>query len=408
MGYPTWILGLTAGLMATALGCGETLNEPDAASGGAASSTSSQVGSGGSPANGAGGQGTGAGGAVIGEPMCGTDEGAIVVAAAAGTGTVAIQSAGSWTKDIPVPGPPWRVATYVDVYHQLAALWIDPPGGRGDLHAHFMSTFDGSSFESHDVFGWAPLPTAPVLSPGGPYLVGGVAGGTSVAYFDPDASDWHAAAGTIAFDASSAALAPNGDLVLVGLGSSYELCEVSLVGFRWGAVHCHPEMPVATGGEIPVTRPAIVALPDGDMVAIYYPSTTALAATTLHEGSWSVPVTTSSDAIGVSFAAAATPEGHVVAAVVSTAGDVSTIRYTREAGWGTPFAVDQGGLVQQELSAATGICGDDVLVAYSMASTEVHVARVRGSTSETISVASPADVQPDRVSIATRRSRYFP
>ena len=145
MGYPTSILGFGGWLMATALACGTAVNEPESASGAAASSASSQVGAGGSPADGAGGQGTGAGGAVIGEPVCGPDEGAIVAAAAGGTATLAVQSEGSWTKDIAVPGPAWRVATYVDVYHRMAALWIDPPGGRSDSNAHFMATVDASS-----------------------------------------------------------------------------------------------------------------------------------------------------------------------------------------------------------------------------------------------------------------------
>jgi len=398
--------GLIPVLLATVASCGGTVNEQAAASGaGGSSGTSPPVATSGSSGAGAStGTGTGAGGddTVLGEPLCQLDEGALVMATSAASARIATQYEGRWATDGAVLPPAARVATYVDVYHQMAAFWIDPPGDGSS--AHFVTTFDGSAFEARDVTGWAPLPSAPVLSPGGPFLVGAVEAGTNVAFFDPDASDWHPFVGPISFAASSAAAAAPalGTLTLVGLGDDHELCDVSVVGGTWQSVRCTPELVVATGGEIPLTRPQVVALPDGVLVAIHYSSNNTLAATTLFEGVWTSAVGVTSEAIGVSFAAAATPKGDVIVGVVSTSGDVSALRYSSGTGWSAPISVEGGALAQQQLAAAPGVCGDDALLAYLAEAGQVRVARVRGGAAGALSVADFADEQPDQVSIVTR------
>jgi hypothetical protein len=396
--------GSTLLLVAATASCGGSVNEPGPQSGAGGGSSGSPPATSVASSSGAGGAGAGAGGAdtVLGEPDCQLDEGALVMATSSTSARIAVQYEGEWVTDGAVLPPAARIATYVDAYHQLGAFWIDPAGESSS--AHFVTTFDGLDFEARDVTGWAPLPSAPLFAPGGGVLVGGVEAGTNVAFFDPDASDWHSFVEPISFAATSAAAAPAIDaLMLVGIGSSHQLCYVSLVAGAWQPIHCHPNIDVATGGEIPLTRPQVVALPDGDLVVIHYPSTNELAATTLHDGTWSTPVSITSDAIGVAFAAAATPEGDVVAGLISTSGDVFALRYSRSSGWGEPVAVDGGALAQQQLAAAMGICGDDVLIAYASATGgQIRVARVRGNAAGAFSVAELAGEQPDQLSIVTR------
>ncbi len=104
------------------------------------------------------------------------------------------------------------------------------------------------------------------------------------------------------------------------------------------------------------------------------------------------------------MAITATPAGDVIAAVPSTSGLVSAVRYVPGAGWGTPFAIEQMSAPVAAISAAPGICDDDAMIAYVAGSlhADVRVARVRGTAVEATTVASFKDEIPRQISITTR------
>jgi hypothetical protein len=107
-------------------------------------------------------------------------------------------------------------------------------------------------------------------------------------------------------------------------------------------------------------------------------------------------------------ASAATPAGDVFAGLVATSGNVYALRFSPATGWAAPIAIDAGASPEQRPAAATGICGDDALFAYSARASngdgEVRVARVRGNATETTAVAKLVNEDvPNQMSLATRR-----
>lgn len=352
----------------------------------------------------AGGGGSGS----IPEAVCDAVERAIVIASSDARSAVAVYNEGTWHPALENGPPAARLATFVDVYHQLGAYWI----GTGDDadESHFLRTLDGSTVETYDAMGWAPLGSQPLFAAADFALVGRTAEGTVAAYFDPDAFDWYPWTPAIPFNATSGATTSEwNDPMVVGLGDAHELCDRLIVGGQWTPLHCRADVIVATGGEIPVTRPQVVALPGGDSVVVFYQAAgSTLAATRYYhkEGLWTAPEAITDSAIGIEFAAAAAPSGDVVVGVISTAGAVSALRFTVASGWSKPIAIDQGAVVTGEntgsIAAAPGICGDDALIAYINGFTTVRVARVRGQAFETHFVSEFVEEQATRVSIATR------
>ena len=335
---------------------------------------------------------------------CALDEAAIV-GVSAGIGQVAVQKDGVWTEKELEVASAVHIATYEDVYGHLGVFWIDPNDGPND--AYFKVTSDGSSFDAYDVHGWAPSESGP-LQPIGVYAMLGAdeQGQSSIAYFDPDAFDWYPYLVPLPIVASSVVpLQETGNLLAIGLGPANQLCDAQSLGDAWDTLHCRDDVTVATGGEIPVTRPRAVVLPNGDVVVVYSSAAgSALSATTLHAGAWSAPVKVTSDAIGIEFAATATPKGDVIVGVVSTAGVVSALRYSPSAGWSAPIPVDSGALPDVPFGAAPGICGDDALLAYSVGFSQLRVARVRGDAAEAEAVGGElVERYPSQISITTRR-----
>ena len=339
---------------------------------------------------------------VIGPLNCHPGDAAIVAGSSYQRTAVVLQMQGQWS-EVPdaVPGAATQTAAYVDVYNRLNVLWTEQaPGGD---QAHFIGTQDGASFETHDVKGWHPAATLPILSLGSSILLGHDGPGTSLAYYDPDAFDWMTWQ-TTTFKATSAAASATG-VVLVGVGPDHVLCDVTLDSeIMWGPTKCHPELPVFDGNEIPVPLPQIVALAGGDVVAVYHTSSIELTAVVRHAGQWSAPQTLTLPNQALSWAITTTPQGEVLAAVVFTTGELAAIRFSQGAGWGSPITLDTGASEGQLLAAAPGICGDDALIAYAAVGTvgEVRVARVRGGASATTSVAHFTDDVPARISLATR------
>lgn len=335
---------------------------------------------------------------------CAPGEAAIVAAFGSGQSVIAVAHEGTWTADALALPASTLVATYVDVYHQLGALWIDPSTSK----SHFATTADGKSFDLHDVNGWMPIANDPLAAVTNSVLLGVDAEGTRLAWFDPDAFDWDPYLGPTPIHATSAApLGATGEILVVGLGPQNELCDVATSAGVWGDVHCREDIQVATaiGGEITIALPRAVALPNGDVVVVYHDDTsdlgTTLAATTLHAGAWSTPERRSPAMVSIDLGAAATPAGDVL--VGSSVGDPKLLRYAPGAGWSAPISLD--GMGGYSVQVATGICGDDALIAYSSGEPhdEVRVARVRGDVAETFAILDFEGDYARPLSISTRR-----
>lgn len=404
------VLAGAAGLAA----CSGQVDVPQSASGtstGAGGSASSATS--GPTSTSATSSSTGAGGSgSIGPLACLPGEAAIVVGTGYHHSALAVLSQGAWTGAPDVVPAATQTAAYVDVYNQLAVFWTEQSGGVD--RAHFARTEDGASFDTHEVQGWHPKSNTPLFRAGDSTLVGSVAQGTSVAYYDPDAMDWYAWQSTSTpFTVTSAAtLTTSGAVVLAGFGYEHDLCDVTLdaATTTWGAAKCHPEIHVWLGNEIPTMPPQLVALPSGDAVAVYFTSYGDLTATVLQDGQWSSPVTTKLPDQSLSFAVTSTPAGDVIAGVVLTSGDLVALRFSPAAGWAAPIAVDTGASISLGFAAATGICGDDALFAYSAGESdgELRVARVRGDAAETTTIAKFVEDYPLSLSLATRRSTQSP
>ena len=363
--------------------------------------TGGSSGTGSKTSTGSGSATGGAGG--IGPLACAPGEGAIVIGGTKDRGSVAVLNGGAWNEGSNVVPGASQNAAYVDVYGRLSVMWIDPD----DTNAHTLATKDGSAFLEHEVAAWHPWPNGSLFSPSGPIMVGHAAQGIELAYYDSDAMDWMPWVSS-SFDASSAALASlDGSMVFVGLGPNHELCDVVLdSGIQWGPLNCHADLPVVTGGEIPLPRPQVVPLPNGDVVAVYYQpsSSLVLAATVRHAGQWSQPIATTSSAVGPSFGATVTPSGDVIVGVISDLGVVASIRFTPGVGWATPIAIGNTAFQQSRIAAAPGICGDDALIAFAgldEVGDKIFVARVRGDSTATDVVGLVGSYEPLELSIAT-------
>lgn len=341
---------------------------------------------------------------VIGDLHCRPGEGAIVAGTSGTQTAVAVQIEGAWSQ-VPgaVPGHAFQSVAYVDVYRRLEVLWTEQSGGAD--HAHFVGTQDGVAFETHDVVAWHPHAAAPIFPVGPSILVGRDDQGTSLAYYDPDAFDWTPWQ-TTSFLPTAAAAAGSATL-LVGVAPSHALCEVTLdATATWGPTHCHAELLVWTGGEIPAAPPHLAALPGGDVVAIYATSYIDLAAAIFHAGVWSTPLPLKLPEQSVSNAVTATADGDVLVGVVSTAGKLDVIRFSPVTGWGTSIAVATDVVIGQELAAAPGICGDDAIFAYASGSVDgtINVARVRGDAAATTTIATLPGDPLSQITLATRQA----
>jgi hypothetical protein len=383
---------ITAGACALALvACGGSVEVASTsgtgAGGGASTSGTSSSGGGGS----------------LPPPACAPGEGAIVIARALDHSVIAVGNGGTWTENDSVAPAMATVATYVDVDHHLGAFWID----WSTWKSHFATTIDGTSFDVRDVKGWDPGPDALFGAVTTSMILGADAKGTRLARFDPDAHDWYPYLAPAPITATSAApLGKTGEILVVGLGPNSELCDVATTAGAWGSVHCRDDVHVATvvSGEISLTPPRAVGLPNGDVVVVYYPKAPdpdlTLAATTLHAGAWSAPDESPPGTFSVMFAATATPTGDVIVGVAS--GGALALRYTPGTGWGAPIPPNPpAGFI---VSAAPGICGDDALLLQSGAGAGdgLRVLRVRGDVAETLTTVGIGEKSTMNGSISTR------
>lgn len=382
------------------VGCGATVDTSDDGDGG-----SSDVGQGGEPGvGGAGGVdpvgGSGAG--PIGPLACAPRANAIVAATSSGSTRATVMYDGTWTEPTLTLAPAWRIATYVDVYEHLGVFWVgtdkDPP------NAHFAATYDGTQTSVYDSTSWSPFPYG-VLQAAGPFMAGTVEGGTEVAYMDADAFDWYPLGGTSDLVATSAASPPGtGDVITVGIEDGV-LCDQQFISFEtWGSKQCYFDTPVVEliAGEVPVSEPQVLALPDGRVVVVYYTpqSSLALAVAEREEGGWSTGVDTTS--VSPRFTAVATPNSEVLVFTPMSDG-LHALRYSpSQRQWTGDFVIDSGADFST-LAAAPGVCNDDALVAYSTGlDAEVRVVRVRGEQSETRTVFQFVESQPYQLSVTTR------
>lgn len=384
------------------VGCGATV---DTAEDGGGSSADGQQGGQEPHAGGRGGADpVGGGGAgTIGPFECSSGDGAIVAATSSGSTRATVMTDGNWTEPPLTLAPAWRIATFVDVFQHLGVFWVgtdqDPP------NAHYAVTFDGVQASLYDTIGWSPLSYG-VLQPAWPFMVGSVEGGTEVAYMDADTFDWYPMGGTSDLVATSAASPATGDVYTVGIEDGV-LCDQQFISFEtWGSKQCHFDHPVVelVAGEVPVTQPQVLALPDGRVVVVYYTpqSSLALAVSEREEGGWSTGVDTTS--IGPQFAAVATPSSEVLVFTTSFDG-LHALRYSpSQRQWTGDFVIDEGADFSS-LTAATGVCGDDALVTYSTGlDAEVRIVRVRGEQSETRTLFQFVETQPYQLSVTTRRA----
>ncbi len=354
-------------------------------------------------------------------PTCAADEGAIVAGVGSHT-LVAVDRAGAWKLGPSLPQAS-ALTTYVDANRDLGVLWVDAslePSG-----SHYRTTHDGVTFAAHDMSGWTPLagdPLSPVaVAPNASfatYLIGDTGAGTTIGEFYAGAPDWYPSVlPATPFRASSAAYAPGVGTLAVGVDSQWALCDVrsaeDIDVAGWHDVHCRPEALVDSGGEIPRRAPQASSLPNGDIAVVFFARggmTAQLAATVLHEGTWTTPVPIGGDEIGIEFASAASPDGDVLVGVVSTSGVLTALRFVPGTGWAKPMTLDVGLSPEARIGVAPGICGDDALFAYpaGMPSTDVRVARIRGNDYELATVATLGDASASRVSIATRNHASAP
>jgi hypothetical protein len=358
-----------------------------------------------------------------GASACLPDEGIIVVGGSPTQTTVVAQTAGRWRGAIHFPGSKQALA-YLSPSNQLAVLWTDQTYGID--HAHFTRTSDGpefdtvegNSFETSEFTDWRPDVTSRILDVEGVYLVDRDQWGAGVSQLDLNTQTWRSLDSTL-LDATSVAIKPaDPSFMFVGPGEGGALCEYtrSVSANAWFPLTCHPEIPVAGGGDSPFTGPQAVALPKGDVVIVYLParSPATLGATVVpngnHDRPWLAPEITASPAIGLSFAAAATPSGGVIVGVVSALGEVSMLRYQPKHGWSKPILIDTIAGPTQQIAAAPGICGDDAVIAYATPGPEgnLRVARVREHAVATMTVATFTGDAPLRLSVATRQTAPVP
>ena len=396
------VRAFTAGAMVVALAaCGSEVNVAATGTGGG-SSTSSASNGGASASSTASGGGGGGG---LPAPVCQMNEAAIV-AAIGEHGVVAFNQEGTWTENAYLIPAAAQVTTYEEAYHQLGVFWTETT--QDSPQSHFATTWEGNGFELHDVHGWDPLSSSPLVTVAPSLLLGSTSEGSTLAIF-AGSSDWHPVSkGGAPFVVTSAVALGGGSVSVfgVGVGPQHQLCDVDIYWLEtgWMNLHCRDELKVFTGNEILVAPPRVVVLPSGDLVVVYHESYTTIAATRLHAGSWSAPESITLAGQSLDVAITATPGGDVIAAVPATSGLVSAVRYVPGVGWGTPLPIEQMSDPVAAISAAPGICGDDAMIAYVASSlhADVRVARVRGGAVEARTVASFTQGIPRQISLTTR------
>lgn len=386
--------------------CGGVVIEgnPSGGSGGQTSSTST-----GSKSSSKGGATTtsGVGGMTpLPEPSCVFDEGLVVAASSSVASRVRVRTASGWTAEH-AGAPATSLAATVDPYGAFSVLSTSASGAPS-----FVRSTDGLSFEPHAVNGWAPL--APVVAPtvfaygGSSVLLGRTQAGASLAYFDPDAFDWYSWQ-TVppGFDVtSSVALGADAAVMVVGRGLQGQLCDAEMPSASFDPIHCF-NTPAPSGGEIPVTPPKAISLPNGDAAIVFFSAAgSEISVTTRHHGVWSPMSATSSDKIGVVFDAAPVADGKIAIAVTSTSGELSLLWFDPAAGFGAPVHVADHASIQGVQAAAPGVCGDDALFAYLTDGHRVDIARIRGTQSATETVFDFVDEFPEHVALAIRRASH--
>jgi hypothetical protein len=354
---------------------------------------------------------------------CLPEEAVIVVGGSPTQTTVAAESVGTWRAPIALPGSKQAIA-YLSPADQLAVFWTDQAFGFD--RAHFTRTskgasfelIEGEAFETSDFTDWRPEETSRILDVHRAFLVDRDQWGSGVAQLDFDTMAWRSFDSTL-LDATSVAIDPRDfSFMFAGRGDDGALCEHtrSVDANAWFPLQCRKDIPVAGGGDSPTTGPQAILFPNGDAAIVYLPAgkSSTIAATIVpdgnHDVAWLAPDAITSPAIGISFAAAGTASGDVIVGVVSVLGEVSMLRYSRDRGWSSPVFIDRIPSSAQHLAAATGVCGDDALIAYAAGGRdgELRVARVRGDAVEATTVARIAGDAPQRISIATRQTSPTP
>ena len=340
---------------------------------------------------------------------CAPGESALVAGSSKAESTVAVLNQGLWIATPDVVPAEAESGAYTDFDSQLAVLWVGSQDGVSQTH--ITRTKDGAAFTTHDVHNWNLNASTLLIRARDDIFVGHDSENISVAGYDFEKVEWNERGSTpTPFLASSAVtlLGPS-DMVVVGLKSAAEpvLCEMTFdFALGWGASKCHPELggPPSQGSS--PLLPQIVALPNGDAVAVYFTSYVELSAAVLHAGQWSAPITTTLPDAGNSFAVTTTRAGEVLAGLVLTSREVVALRFSPATGWTAPIAIDTGAR-QQQPSAAPGICGADALLAYGVGGAgddpyAVRVARIHEAAAESSTIAVLAKGADVRLSLATR------
>ncbi|MDI1442640.1 hypothetical protein [Polyangium sp. 6x1] len=398
---------IAAGAIVVAVAaCGSEVEVDTTGAGGGSSTSSASSGDASVSSSSAGGSGGSGGSGGLPAPTCAKGEAAILAALAWQNGKVVVNHEGTWTEGAPSLAGAYAVTTYVDVYNHLGVFWTEQIDA---WRSHFATTSDGTSFDVHDAHGWFPQAWSPLVTVGRSLLLGNAGEGSVLAYFDPDAFDWHPYPDPAPFDVTSAVIREAAGTVLgVGLGPLHDLCDTEIFwadGGSWTDPHCRDDVEVFMGNEIPVAPPRAVALPNGDVVVVYHESYVKLAATMNHAGIWSAPESITLPEQGLDVALTTTPGGDVIVGVPGTSGGVFALRYGPGVGWGEPFPIGTTSSSTSPISAAPGICGDDALIAYVDGGIdgEVRVARIRGDAAEVSTVEWFTEDVPNSISITTRR-----
>jgi hypothetical protein len=365
-------------------------------------------------------RGAGGGAGPIAPATCLGAEAMLVAATTPKQTVIAVQIAGTWLDDLTRLPAARQAVAYLDLRNRLAVLWIDRT--YAIEHTHSTATSHGTSFEQHDLLDWHPEATTRILGLTDPYLVDRDDSGAGVAFLLSSSPGVPWANSTL-LDATSFAIrsgirSGGPSMLFVGPGAAGELCEhsIDLDDQLWRDPLCHPDILVASDGHAPNAGPLLVPLPNGDVVAVHFPAGTSstLGATVLQAneylGHWTVPVATTTPAIGLSFAAAATPDGDVIVGVISPRGDLAALRFSPSRGWSAPIAIDAGVPPGQRISVAPGICGDDARIAYAVGESdgEIRVARVRGGLTEATTAAQITGAPPSELSLITRSRLLSP
>ncbi|MFO0555533.1 MAG: hypothetical protein U0271_44560 [Polyangiaceae bacterium] len=209
----------------------------------------------------------------------------------------------------------------------------------------------------------------------------------------PDSADW-------------SSIAPDwvhGRFTIVGRSGASVCYAVTDAAGVFSNIGCLPNITSPTS-EIPNSPPQAIPLANSDTAVVYMPQASGALSVVVRDGEvWSTPFTIESPAIGVRFAAAPTPDGGIVAGVLSTSGELSFVRF-EDGAWAGPFPIASGYQGDAALGAGPGNCGADAFIGVARGGVSVDVARVRGTQSAIETVLPFGDDFASNISFAVRHA----